>query len=134
MRWVLGSMLAFVALNAFGGGYYGMAGAKDVPPEWLAGSPFTTYFVPSLFLFFIVGGTCLAAAIAVFARLRIDRAAALASGALLVAWIFAQFRIIGFVSWLQPAIVGSGIVVLLLAATLRRDPTLPSTRRETRNR
>src|SRR4051812_27480018 len=49
-RWILGSLLLLVALNAFGGGYYGMAGAPNVPTEWLEGSPFTSYFLPSLIL------------------------------------------------------------------------------------
>jgi len=39
----LGVLLLFVAINAFGGGYYGMAGAKDVPTEWLKGSPFRNH-------------------------------------------------------------------------------------------
>ncbi len=40
MRYALGALLAFAALNAFGGGYYAMSGAKDVPIDWLKGSPF----------------------------------------------------------------------------------------------
>ncbi len=49
-RYVLGSLLAFVAANAVGGGFYGVSGAEGVPIEWLRGSPFTTYLVPSLIL------------------------------------------------------------------------------------
>jgi hypothetical protein len=37
IRWILGLLLAFVALNAFAGGYYGMSGARNVPTEWLQG-------------------------------------------------------------------------------------------------
>ena len=43
VRYTLGLLLLLVAINAFGGGYYGMAGAKDVPVEWLEGSPFHNY-------------------------------------------------------------------------------------------
>lgn len=38
IRYPLGGLLAFGALNAFGGGYYGLAGAPGVPTEWLEGS------------------------------------------------------------------------------------------------
>jgi hypothetical protein len=69
VRYFLGTLLAFFALNAFGGGYYGMAGAEGVPLELLEGSPFSSYFIPSLILFLVVGGVSLFASIAVFARL-----------------------------------------------------------------
>lgn len=33
IRYTLGFLLALLALNAFGGGYYGMAGAQHVPVQ-----------------------------------------------------------------------------------------------------
>ena len=66
LRYLLGGLLAFGAINAFGGGYYGLSGAEGVPTEWLEGSPFSDYFIPSLVLFTVVGGSFLFAAIAVF--------------------------------------------------------------------
>ena len=75
VRYTLGALLAFAALNAFGGGYYAISGAPGVPVEWLNGSPFRSYFIPGLILFFVVGGAFLVAAIAVFVRLRIERTA-----------------------------------------------------------
>lgn len=44
IRYLLGAILIIVAINAFGGGYYGMAGAENVPVEWLQDSPFKNYF------------------------------------------------------------------------------------------
>ena len=70
-RWVqipLGILLLVLALNALGGGYYGMAGAKDIPREWLKGSPFRDYFIPGLILLIFVGGSALVAAILVFIK------------------------------------------------------------------
>jgi hypothetical protein len=81
IRYSLGGLLAFGALNAFAGGYYGMSGAEDVPREWLEGSPFADYFIPGIVLFVVVGGSLLAAAIAVLAGLRLARLAAIACGA-----------------------------------------------------
>lgn len=115
-RFVLGSLLAFGALNAFFGGYYGMSGAAGVPTEWLAGSPFRDYFLPSLILFVVVGGAFLVAAIAVFARSRIARLAALAAGVIVLGWLAVQIAIIGYVSWMQPVTAIAGLLILLLAA------------------
>ena len=121
LRYLLGGLLAFGALNAFGGGYYGMSGAEDVPREWLEGSPFDDYFIPGLVLFVVVGGSFLAAAIAIFAKLRIARSAALGAGAIVLGWLAVETAIIGYVSWMQPATTIGGLLVLLLAWLLARD-------------
>ncbi len=117
-RYVLGSLLAFVAANAVGGGFYGVSGAEGVPIEWLRGSPFTTYLVPSLILVVAVGGSFLVAAIAVFARWRAARLFATAAGAILLTWIAVEVAIIGCVSWLQPVTAIVGLVVVVLALRL----------------
>lgn len=115
VRYVLGMLLAFGALNAFAGGYYGLSGAPGVPVEWLAGSPFENYFVPSLILFVIVGGTLGFAALAVLAGFRVARRSALIAGTIVLAWIIAQVAVIGYVSWMQPATFIGGLAVLVLA-------------------
>ena len=115
LRYTLGGLLAFGALNAFGGGYYGMAGAKGVPREWLEGSPFEDYFIPSLVLVLVVGGSLLAAAIAVFADLHLARRAALAAGTVVLGWIAVETLVIGSVSWMQPATPIGALLILVLA-------------------
>lgn len=114
-RYLLSGLLAFGALNAFGGGYYGMAGAEGVPIEWLEGSPFDDYFVPGLILFVAVGGSLLAAAIAVFANLSMARAAAVGATAVLFGWLVIETLMIGYVSWMQPATAVGGLVILRFA-------------------
>src|SRR5688572_30100620 len=101
VRYTLGALLAFAALNAFGGGYYALSGAPGVPSEWLNGSPFRTYFIPGLILFFVVGGAFLVAAIAVFVRLRIERKATFVAVVIVFIWLAVQITIIGYVSWMQ---------------------------------
>ena len=96
-----------------------MSGAKGIPRAWLAGSPFSSYLVPSLVLFFVVGGSCLVAAIALFAKWHVRLSAAFISGVVLLAGIVAQMIVIGYVSWLQPAILIVAMAVLFLAARLR---------------
>ena len=118
IRYALGLLLVFGALNAFGGGYYGLSGAPGVPVEWLAGSPFDEYFVPSLILFVVVGGTLGLAALAVLAGLRVARGSAFVAGTIVLGWIIVQVSIIGYVSWMQPATFIGGLAVLMLASQL----------------
>jgi hypothetical protein len=112
IHYLLGGLLAFGALNAFGGGYYGLAGASGVPTEWLAGTPFSDYTVPSVILFVVVGGSFLAGTVAVFA------------GAIVLIWIAVQVAIIGYVSWMQPATAIGGLLILLLAWALPKSAAL----------
>jgi len=118
IRTLLGALFAFGALNAFAGGYYGLSGADGVPREWLAGSPFSDYVVPSLVLFVVVGGALALAAIMVFRGHRLARAIACAAAAVLLAWIVVQVAIIGYVSWMQPATFAAGLLMLLLISLL----------------
>lgn len=118
-RYLLGGLLAFGALNAFAGGVYGLSGAEGVPLEWLEGSPFRSYFVPSLILFFIVGGSFLFAAIAVFSGSRIARFSALGAGTVVLVWIVVQVSVIGYVSWMQPTTAAGGLLIVLLSLSVR---------------
>ncbi len=128
VRYVLGSLLAFAALNAFGGGYFGMSGAQGVPREWLAGSPFADYFIPGLFLFVVVGGAFLVAAVAVFARWRHARALSLVAGAIVLVWLSVQVSVIGYVSWMQPTTAVVALVMLALSWSLPRSAREPGGR------
>jgi hypothetical protein len=118
LRVILGVLLGFGAVNAFGGAYYGLAGAEGVPREWLEGSPFADYTIPSLVLGAVVGGSFLLAAIAVFGRWRNARLLATAAGAIVLGWIAVQGAIIGYVSWMQPVTAAWGVAVLLVARLL----------------
>ncbi|HVT09527.1 MAG TPA: hypothetical protein VHO67_18830 [Polyangia bacterium] len=121
VRYSLGAVLAFAALNAFAGGWYGLAGAKGIPTAWLSGSPFPDYAVPSGILVVAVGGSSLLASVAVFARWRRDRPLALAAAGILFGWLAAEVAIIGYVSWMQPATAIGGAIILGLAVRLKRD-------------
>jgi len=118
IRYLLGALLTFGAANAVAGGYYGLAGAEGVPVEWLRGSPFSDYTVPSLILLVVVGGSFSIAAIAVFRRSYRARSTAFAAAVVVLGWIGVQVAIIGYVSWMQPATIVAGILVLFLASML----------------
>lgn len=114
-RYTIATLLLLVAINAFGGGYYGLAGAKDIPLEWLQHSPFKSYLLPSLFLFVVIGGSCLITAIAVFRRRHWAGKAAFICSLILFAWLATQVAIIGYVSALQPATAIAATLILLLS-------------------
>jgi len=120
IRRTLGGLLLLVAVNALGGGIYGLTGAKDVPTTWLEGSPFHDYVIPSIILVVCVGGTALLAALAVFRRHRLRRKAAYSCGVVLMIWISVQLAIIGFVSWLQPAIIIMAVLIFMYTWLLSR--------------
>jgi hypothetical protein len=120
--WIRGGLVAllgFVALNAFGGGVYGLFGAEGVPTEWLRDSPFHDYFVPSLILVVVVGGSSALATVAVLGRWRLGRPIALLAGLVLLGWIAVQVAIIGYVSWLQPTVAIAGLSIIALATGVR---------------
>jgi hypothetical protein len=119
IRYFLGALLALIALNAFAGGYYGLKGADGVPTEWLQGSPFRDYFVPSLILLIAVGGSSAIASVAVFEGLRVARLAAFAAGLIVLCWLAVQVAIIGNVSWMQPTTAIAASLVLVLGSLLR---------------
>jgi hypothetical protein len=122
LRYTLGTLLLLVAVNALGGGYYGMAGAKDVPTEWLQGSPFRNYFIPGIILFLVVGGSSFIAAVAVFRRHRIAFKAAFTCAMIIVVWLSGQITIIGYVSWMQPATAVASLLILILTWVLSKFP------------
>jgi hypothetical protein len=109
-----------VMLNAFGGGIYGMAGAPAVPKDWLAGSPFSGYFLPGLFLFVVIGGGMALASAAWLRKSARAPWASLTMGCLLMLWIVVQVAVIGLTSPLQPVSFVAGAVVAALAGVLLR--------------
>lgn len=111
----LSGLHAVVALNAVGGGVYGLFGAPGVPVAWLRHTPFASYLVPSIILLVVVGGSHVAAGLLVATRTSRSRRASLAAGVVLLGWIGTQVAMIGFVSWLQPAVAAAALCNLMLA-------------------
>ena len=120
LRYSLGALLAFAALNAFGGGYYAISGAKGVPLVWLEGSPFKSYLIPGIILFGLVGGAFLSASIAVLANLRIAMFATYTAVVIVSIWLTVQMLIIGYVSWMQPTTAAVTLIILFLATLFYR--------------
>lgn len=120
-RSLLGALLLLTGLAALGGGYYGMTGAKGVPPEWLNGTPFTGYFIPSAILFLVVGGSLLLGGTALWLGWRSSRRLAGGASIVLLGWITVQLTMIGYVSWLQPAMLATGLLGFVSTLLIPRD-------------
>lgn len=107
-----------IAVNAMGGAWYGLRGAPAVPLEWLRGTPFTDYRMPSVALGVGVGGTCALAAVTAWRGRRRAPATAILAGGVLSAWIVARVATIGLRSPLQPAMAAAGAVLIGLGRRL----------------
>lgn len=105
-------------IGALAGAWYGLSGAPEVPVEWLDGTPFRDYRIPSVILGAAVGGSMLAAAGSVLRRGSRRRTCSVAAGVVLVGWIGTQVAMIGWRSPLQPAYLGVGIATFALARRL----------------
>ena len=127
-RWLLLAIEVVVALNAVGGAIWGLAGAKDVPREWLEGTPFDSYLVPSLILLVATGGGMAIAATALLVDHRLAPELSIAAGLILIGWIVVQVLMIapnGGVSWLQPAMFAIGALVAVLGWQMRKARLQP---------
>jgi hypothetical protein len=111
---------AVTAASAIGGSIYGLGGARSVPREWLEGSPFETYTVPSLILGFAVAVTSADAAVTAWRGHQAAARSSVLAGAVLSGWIATQVAIIGPRSFLQPLMGGVGIAMIALGAKLQR--------------
>lgn len=120
VRYTLSTLLLVIAINAFGGGYYGMSGTKYVPLDWLKESPFQNYFIPGLFLFVVIGGLHLYSSVAIFKKFGSAHISVFFSGVMLILWLGIQVAIIGYVSWMQPAVAIIALFILFLNRQLTK--------------
>jgi hypothetical protein len=124
--WPLVVLELLIAVNAVGGGVYGLAGAKDVPREWLDGSPFHSFVIPSLVLLVAVGGSMVAAVSSLLAGYRRAAELSIAAGLILLGWITVETLVIPF-SWLQPSFFALGLAVVALGRQLLHSSSASTT-------
>jgi len=111
-------LVVFGALSALIGAVLAIAAnGAGVPLESLKNSPFTSYFIPGLILGVVVGGTQLAAAIALLAKRDLALLLSAVAGFGMLIWIFVEVAMIQQFSWLQGAyfILGSLELILVFA-------------------
>ena len=110
----------FAGLNALGGGIGLIANGLGIPKEQLADSPFDSFLVPGLLLSFVVGGSLLGAAIAVWRRHPSGGLASLGAGAIMLGWIAVESLMVHDGRPLQVAVAALALVTLVLGWQLTR--------------
>jgi hypothetical protein len=119
-------LLVLLLLNGLGAFIGGIGVTKDAlpfPDVWLQGTPFHSYFVPGLILCLIVGGSQLAAALALLWRHSLARTVSLLAGFVLTGWMIGELMLIGFRAPIQMWFLALGLSEVGLSFTkLRRVP------------
>jgi hypothetical protein len=117
-RIVLIAVALFTGIMAVVGtvGLLSGAWSRDVPVEWLRGSPFSSYVIPALALLVLVGGSSFLAAFLLLARHHLGEPAALLAGTILVVFEIVEYLVIGLTFFLQPLMFALGLLLLGLAA------------------
>jgi hypothetical protein len=118
LRVALAVVDGFVALTAIGGGLALVLGleAERFTPDWLEGTPFRSYLVPGLLLSLAVGGSAMAAAVAIIVGWHGGFLSALA-GLVLVGWIVGEVAILNQPSptRTEGVYLATGLLILALA-------------------
>jgi hypothetical protein len=116
-RLAISAVASFIAVSAVAGAVGLIGGGLPFPPEWLEGTPFSSYVAPGIILGVVVGGSALAAAVLVLRGHPSALPAAFAAGAIQAGWIVGEVLLVGthgaVMLWLQ---VGYGVAGALLAA------------------
>lgn len=112
----------FAAISAFAGAIGLVVGYMNIPLSVLSGSPFVDFTIPALLLGVVVGGSALVAGlITLFGPRRAEPLASGIAGCIMVGWITIELAMIGLGSWLQPAYLVVGLVMIGLAAALMAE-------------
>ncbi|HEU0074065.1 MAG TPA: hypothetical protein VFS30_08635, partial [Dehalococcoidia bacterium] len=96
-----------------------MATKLEEPPlDWLDGTPFRSYLIPSLLLAFVVGGSATFATVAMLLDGEAGGAGSAVAGGIMMGWIAVEFRMLDQPSWLQALYFGAGLLMTVLAAVV----------------
>jgi hypothetical protein len=102
--------------------------------SWLSSSwPFGDFFVAGLLLLVVVGGGSLATAIVNIVNFRAGAVVGLAMGFVLVGWILGELVFMTQTMVMTWVILGSGVLLLLLAAPYALPVVMAYLRRERRS-
>ena len=110
-------MAGLGALMAIGGGIALATGVDKLPPEWLKGTPFSSYLYPGIHLTVVVGGSAAAATLGIARRRPWGASASLVAGAIMMGWIVGEALILNQPSTPTPAEViffFSGVAMAVL--------------------
>ncbi len=115
----------FVALTAVLGGITLALGVDKFPAQWLTGTPFRSYLIPSLILTVIVGGSATVAAMTVLRKSDDGALLSIIAGLILTGWLLGERLILpkaAFVPqffWLEAIYIAAGLLMVLPSLAVR---------------
>ncbi|MBN9110736.1 MAG: hypothetical protein J0I34_18395 [Pseudonocardia sp.] len=129
-HWSLAGLEGLIALSAvYGGIGLVAANAIGMPDEWLVGTPFGSWALPGVLLLTVVAAPMAAAAMLELRRSPWAAIGSVAAGAAQVGWIAGELLIMQRYNVLQPVMMLLGLLVVLVAVTVRRrEPLWPPSR------
>ena len=107
--------LLIAAAATYGGVGLMWNNAIGMLDEWLAGTAFTSWTLPGLFLLLVVAAPMAGAAALELRRSRWAALASVLAGSAQIGWIGAQLLVMQRYNVQQPIMLGAGLAVLLLA-------------------
>jgi len=134
-RITIAALATFIAISAAGGAVGLIGGGLAFPPEWLEGTPFSSYVGPALILGIVVGGSALLAAAMIMGRHSMAAPVAFGAGAIQIGWIVGEVVLVGthgdVMLWLQVIYGLAGALLAVFALDVvrripRTGPAMPS--------
>lgn len=107
-----------------------LGGGMGLPPEWLEGSAFDSYFWPGIILGVVVGGAQAAALTTQYQRREMAMGMHAAAGLIMVIWIFVELALLLVWSPLHAVFFSSGVIQIVLAVLALGAWPSPLLRRE----
>lgn len=123
MKALLFALLLLIAFSSIVSGILlvvdPQGGILKLPVGLLKDTWFTNYLIPGIVLAAVVGGAHLLAVVYNLQKNGRRYNWAMAAGTLLVGWITVQVILIGLVHMLQPVLMGTGLLIVLIAYQLK---------------
>ena len=123
-RWALIAIEVLVAVNAIFGGIGLVRNGMGMPDEWLERTPFSSWLWPGIFLLLVIAVPMSAAAALEIARSQRAYLASMVAAAGQIGWIIVQIAVIQRFFFLQPVLLGAGLLIGALALWSHRGQRL----------
>jgi hypothetical protein len=123
-RWALIAVEVLVAANAIYGGIGLIRNGMGMPDEWLERTPFTSWLWPGVFLLLVIAVPMTAAAALEIARSQRAYLASMTAAACQIGWIIVQVAVLQRFFFLQPVLLGAGLLIGALALWSHRGQRL----------
>jgi hypothetical protein len=128
-RWSLIAVEVLVAVSAIYGGIGLIRNGMGMPDEWLEPTPFSSWLWPGIFLLAVIAAPMTVAAVLEVTRSPLAYLASMIAAACQIGWIIVHVAVLQRFFFLQPVLLGAGLLIGALALRSHRghrlfpDPT-----------